>query len=136
MENQRPKVGVGVIVKKDNKVLLGKRKNAHGEGSWCFAGGHLEFWESVEECAAREVEEEVGIKIKNIKQSTYTNDLFEKDKKHYVTIFVVADWKSGNVELREPEKCECWEWFVWDDLPSPLFLPIRNYLKKGINPFD
>ena len=39
----RSKVGIGVIVLKDGKVLLGKRKNAHGEGSWSFGGGHLEF---------------------------------------------------------------------------------------------
>ena len=31
--DKKPKVGVGVIVIKDNKVLLGKRKNSHGEGS-------------------------------------------------------------------------------------------------------
>lgn len=36
MENNRPKVGVGVAIIKDGKVLLGKRKNAHGEGTWSF----------------------------------------------------------------------------------------------------
>jgi 8-oxo-dGTP diphosphatase len=36
----RPKVGVGVCIVKDNKVLLGKRKNSHGDGTWAFPGGH------------------------------------------------------------------------------------------------
>jgi len=63
--DKKPKVGVGIIVIKDNKVLLGKRKNSHGEGSWCFPGGHLEFNESLENCAKREVLEETGIEIKN-----------------------------------------------------------------------
>ena len=54
---QRPKIGVGVIVNKDNKVLLLQRKNAHGEGTWCFPGGHLEFNEEIEDCVKREVEE-------------------------------------------------------------------------------
>ena len=40
MEN-RPKIGVGIIVIKDGKILFGKRKNAHNEGSWSFPGGHL-----------------------------------------------------------------------------------------------
>jgi len=44
----RPYIGVGVCVVKDGKVLLGKRQNAHGDGCWCFPGGHLEFKESIE----------------------------------------------------------------------------------------
>lgn len=46
MMMQRPGVGVGVIVVKEDKVLLLQRKNTHGEGSWCFPGGHLELNET------------------------------------------------------------------------------------------
>lgn len=81
MSEDRPKIGVGVIIIKDDKVLLGKRINAHGEGSWGFAGGHLEFNEEVEDCAIREVKEETGISIKNLRNTTFTNDIFEKEKK-------------------------------------------------------
>ncbi|MBU0929712.1 MAG: NUDIX domain-containing protein, partial [Nanoarchaeota archaeon] len=58
------RVGVGVYIIKDNKILFGKRKGFHGSGTWCPPGGHLEFNESIEECAIREVMEETGIKIK------------------------------------------------------------------------
>lgn len=135
MSEDRPKIGVGVIIIKDNKVLLGKRMNAHGEGSWCFPGGHLEFNEEVEDCATREVKEETGISIKNIRKATFTNDIFEKEKKHYVTIFVVCDFASGEVTITEPEKCERWDWFKWDALPQPLFIPIQNLLSQNFNPF-
>ena len=74
--NQKPKVGVGVILCKENKVLLLKRKNAHGEGSWAPPGGHLEFNEELEDCVRREVEEETGLKVKNIKFIGITNDMF------------------------------------------------------------
>jgi 8-oxo-dGTP diphosphatase len=131
---ERPKVGVGVIVLKDRKVLLGKRKNAHGDGTWSFPGGHLEFGESVEACAMRETEEETGIAIKNIRQGTFTNDVFEKEGKHYITLFMLAEHASGVPEVCEPEKCERWEWFAWDKLPSPLFLPIQNLIKQGYKP--
>ena len=87
--DKRPKVGVGVIIIKGNKVLLGKRKNSHGEGSWCFPGGHLEFNESLENCAKREVLEETGVKIKNIRFETITNDIFKDEGKHYITIFML-----------------------------------------------
>ncbi len=135
MENKRPKVGIGVIVIKNGKVLLGKRKGAHGEGSWSFPGGHLEFNESWEDCALRETKEETGIKIKNLRFGTATNDIFQAEKKHYITIFMLADYDSGEVKIMEPEKCERWEWFEWDNLPQPLFLPIQNLRKRNYNPF-
>lgn len=134
MEN-RPKVGVGVAIIKDDKVLLGKRKNAHGDGGWCYPGGHLEVGESWEGCARREVMEETGIKLKNVRFGTATNDVFEDEKKHYITICMVADFASGKLKLMEPDKCEGWEWFRWNDLPKPLFLPTVNQLKTGFNPF-
>ncbi len=130
----RPKVGVGVIVIKYNKILLGKRKNAHGEGSWSFPGGHLEYGESWEECSRREVREEVGMEIKNIRFGTITNDIFENEQKHYITICMISDFDSGEVQLMEPNKCEEWKWFEWDKLPQPLFLPTINQLKAGFNP--
>jgi 8-oxo-dGTP diphosphatase len=40
---KRPLIGVAVIVMKDDRVLLGKRKNSHGADTWAFPGGHLEF---------------------------------------------------------------------------------------------
>ena len=130
----RPKVGVGVCIIKDNKILLGKRKNAHGDGTWSVPGGHLEFNESWEDCVIRETFEEAGIKIKNISFSTATNDIFEKEGKHYITIFMLAEYGSGEVKIMEPDKCEQWEWFTWDNLPKPLFVPIQNLLKKKYNP--
>ncbi len=133
MEERRPKVGVGVIVIKDGQVLLGKRKGAHGEGSWAFPGGHLEFGETPEDCAKREVMEEVGITIKNIQKVTYTNDIFPAEDKHYITCYVKADYESGEVKVMEPEKCEKWEWLHWGAFPETLFLPVLNLLKENIN---
>ena len=46
---ERPKVGVGVMVFKDGKILLAKRKGSHGAGEYAFPGGHLEFGESFEQ---------------------------------------------------------------------------------------
>jgi 8-oxo-dGTP diphosphatase len=136
MIQERPKVGIGVIVVKEGKVLMGKRKNAHGEGSWCFPGGHLEFNESWESCAAREAREEAGINIKNVRFATATNDIFEDEGKHYITLFILADYDSGEVRIMEPEKCEKWGWFEWENLPQPLFLPNQNLLKLNYSPFE
>ncbi len=132
--SDRPEVGLGVAIIKDGKVLLGKRKNVHGEGSWCFPGGRLEFGETWEECAKRETREEAGIEIKNLRLGPITNDIFLKEGKHYVIIIMLADYDSGEVRIMEPEKNERWDWFVWDSLPSPLFIPLQNLVKQGFNP--
>lgn len=131
----RPLIGVGVIVIKNNKVLLGKRKNSHGDGTWQFPGGHLEFYESIEDCARREVFEETGIHIKNIRKGTFTNDIFKKENKHYVTLYMISEYDRGKLELKEPDKCERWDWFGPDDLPEPKFLPLANLLMQGFNIF-
>jgi 8-oxo-dGTP diphosphatase len=133
MQN-RPIVGVAVIITKKHKVLLGKRKGSHGSGSWALPGGHLEFNESIEQCAKREAFEETGLSIKNVAYATFTNDLFKEENKHYVTLFVVSQCEIGEPEIKEPDKCAKWDWFSWNDLPEPLFLSLENLLKQGFNP--
>jgi 8-oxo-dGTP diphosphatase len=130
-----PKIGVGVMILRNGKVLLGRRNSSHGAGEWCFPGGHLEFNESLFDCARREVDEETGIKISNLKKGSYTEDIFEKEGKHYITIFIIADYESGDVVLKEPEKSDGWCWFSIDDLPRPLFRPIESLIKDigGLN---
>ena len=132
---ERPKVGVGVIIIKNDKVLLGQRINSHGHDTWSFPGGHLEFNETPEECAKREVFEETGLQIRDLSRAPYTNDLFVEEKKHYITLYIVAEYSSGEVKIMEPDKTESWEWFYWNRLPQPLFLPIQNLLITGFNPF-
>ncbi len=89
-EISRPKVGIGVFVMKDDKILFGQRIGSHGEKTWGLVGGHLEFSESFEDCAKREVLEETGLNISHVEFLTVTNDIFEKENKHYVSIFVKA----------------------------------------------
>jgi 8-oxo-dGTP diphosphatase len=129
-KGKRPKVGIGVIVNKEGKILLGKRLNAHGEGSWSFPGGHLEFGESWEACARREVMEETNLSIKNLRFYNVTNDIFTDEEKHYITIFMTGDYEAGELKNLEPHKCEKWAWFNWENLPENLFLPIRNLKKR------
>lgn len=131
MNEQRPFVGISVLIINNGKLLLGKRKGSHGDATWATPGGHLEFKESFEKCAKREVEEETGLAIQNVRLATCSNDIFSENNKHYVTIFMLADYATGEPLVTEPDKCEQWQWFAWDDLPTPLFLPIKNLLNQG-----
>lgn len=135
-ETQRPRIGVGVYVRRDGKILMGKRKGTHVPDVWCAPGGHLEFGETWEECARREVREESGMEIQNVRLMTVTEDLYEDIGKHYITLDIVADWKSNEPALLEPDTCEGWQWFEWNALPEPLLLSTRNFLKTGYNPLN
>lgn len=137
MENV-PQVGIGVLVMKDGKVLLAKRKNTHGEGKWGGVGGHLEHLESFAECAKREAREEAGVEIDNIRFLCVTN-FKDHAPKHYVDIGLAADWMGGEAKNLEPDKKEEVRWFDMDDLPGPLFGMMPNYfqaLKTGGQYFD
>src|SRR5687768_11716247 len=134
MKNNRPMVGVGVCIVKDGKVLVGQRLNAHGHGTWSFPGGHLEYGESPEACAKREAYEEGGVKIKNIRFATITNDIHKKEGIHYITIVIRCDGASGIPKVLEPDKMVKWDWFEWDNLPAPLFLAFENLINSGYKP--
>ncbi len=132
------KVGVGVMVIKDGKVLLGRRKGSHGEGMFAWPGGHLEYMEKIEDCARREVKEETGMEIMNVRFLRLMN-LKEYAPKHYVDIGVIAEWKFGEPRVCEPDRCDGWDWYDLDALPSPLFSAIPSYLeayRTGRNFFD
>ena len=72
-----PRIGVGVFIRRDNHILIGKRRGEHGGGYWQLAGGHLELGETPEACAEREVLEETGVVIENTKLLATTNDIFD-----------------------------------------------------------
>ncbi len=129
-QNQQsgPMVGVLVLVKNGDRILLGKRSKAPWAGAWKAPGGLMEFGESPEETATREVQEETGLTISDLKFRTMTNDVFEADKRHYVTIWMEAKYVSGDAKLDAPEEETEISWFTWDSLPEPLYLPLQHLL--------
>lgn len=126
MPADQVRVGVGAFILSSSSsqnpqnptFLIGKRLGSHGAGTYALPGGHLEFGESPEECAAREILEETGLQVKNVRFLTATNDVLREDRKHYVTMFVVCERVSEEEEARvmEVDKCEGWEWSEWEEL--------------------
>lgn len=128
--NESPlvRVGVGVFVFKNGKFIMLQRKGAHGAGSWSVPGGHLEYGESFEDTAIREVKEETNLDITNVRFGAITNDFFQEENKHYVTVWMISDWAAGEEYITEPEKCVAQAWHDFSNLPSPLFLPWNQLL--------
>ena len=137
-------VGVGVMILKEGKILLGKRSDdpekadseLHGEGTWTMPGGKMEFGESFEDAAAREVMEETGLSIdkKKIKLISVANDRVEDA--HFVTFGFLCEDFSGEPKVMEPEEITEWKWFKLAEYPLNIFPPsgkiINNYFDNII----
>jgi 8-oxo-dGTP diphosphatase len=136
MEEKKIGVGVGVIVFKDNKILLGKRNGdpakalsaLKGEGTWTMPGGKLHFGETFEQAAKREALEETGIVLNKVQVIAINNDQVEDA--HFVTIGLFCDDFSGEPKDMEPDEITQWQWFDLNILPSPLYFPSAKILKN------
>jgi 8-oxo-dGTP diphosphatase len=125
-------VGVNVIVLRDGKLLLGKRKSpGYHDGEWGLPGGHLERGEKVIDCGARELLEETGLTAKKLMFALTDNDIRE-DNVQYIHFCLLAEEVSGELALCEPDKCYEWGWFPLDDLPEPLFIGHRKLVRGFI----
>ena len=122
-----PRVGVGVIIQQGDKMLLQRRKNVHGAGTWCSPGGHLDFGEDPETCAIREAAEETGLDVRGATFVGVTNDVFDRGR-HYVTLWFLASSFTGEPVIAAAYEISEMDWFASDDLPEPLFPPLRRLL--------
>lgn len=136
MNDKKTGVGVGIMIMKGGKILLGKRHDdpekasslLHGEGTWTMPGGKFHFDEKLHEAAAREVLEETGIKIKNPKVISVSNDIVSDA--HFVTVgFLVTEFE-GEPKVMEPDEITEWKWFPFDSLPEKIFFPSRKVLEN------
>ncbi|MBI4090092.1 MAG: NUDIX domain-containing protein [Candidatus Kerfeldbacteria bacterium] len=130
------------MIMKDGKVLLGRRHSdaekagsaLHGEGTWTLPGGKVHFGETLYECAAREVEEETGIKVKSMEIVSVGDDMVPDA--HFVSVAFLCTDYEGEPEVREPDKIVEWQWFEPTELPSPMYFPskrvIENFLAKRV----
>ena len=122
---------VATLIRRGNKILLHKRKGKHAPGHWACPGGHIEKWETFEEAARRKTKEEAGddLRFANIRLWRVVNFFFKDEDRHYIVIYLLAEWISGEAVVMEPNKCERWEWFDWGSMPSPLVQDLEEMLK-------
>ena len=126
--------GVGVVVLRGSKVLLGKRLARHGYGTWSFPGGKPQPGEPPLVCALRELREETGIEAANPRPIGLTVDGFPHSRDVFRTTFVRVEVADAEPVAREPEKTAAWSWFDWQELPRPLFEPVASLVATGYEP--
>jgi GrpB-like predicted nucleotidyltransferase (UPF0157 family)/ADP-ribose pyrophosphatase YjhB (NUDIX family) len=119
-----PQVGVGCIVVRAGRLLL-VRNHA---GYWSTPGGHLDFGETPAECAARETEEETGVRISDAEFVAITNDVLEEGGKHYVTIWMRGEPDDAEAVIGDTDEIAELGWYDPAALPSPLHLYFQSLL--------
>ena len=123
-------VGCGVILlNSKGQFLMMKRTSKHGQGTWGLPGGHMEFGETFETVAIREVSEELGIEIHNPHVLGVTNNFFPNENKHSVSIILIARLENQEPKNMEPHKCSELRWCDdWEHLPEPTFIPYNKFI--------
>jgi 8-oxo-dGTP diphosphatase len=125
---QYPRIGLGIIILKGKKVLLGLRKGPRGSGFYGLPGGFLENNESFEDGAKREVREETGLDGLSLRPIYLTGGI--SDNIHYADVIFYADYREGEPLVKETDRAEKWEWFSIFKLPSPLYGPTEIVLNR------
>lgn len=122
-----PLLVASVIIERRGKFLAGRRKGYDDEynGLYCTPGGKVEKDEKVGQAAVRECLEETGLLVKSVEFIG-----FQEPVGFLIFFFLALDY-SGTPQLREPEKCERWEWIDWTHPMTPGLAMLRDGGWKG-----
>jgi NAD+ diphosphatase len=117
-----------VLIKRGEEFLLA-RKPEWAAGRYSLVAGFLDFGESLEECVVREVMEETGVKVDNIRYVGSQNWPFPSQ----LMAGFVADHVSGDIVVDRLE-LEDAQWFSKDNMPDSL-PPARSIARWIIDRF-
>lgn len=132
----KPGLGVGVMILKDDKILLGLRNpnkekassELNGQGTWTMPGGKVDYMEKLIDAAKRELEEETSLVATKLKLICVSDDM--TDTAHYVTAGFLVEKYLGDVKTMEPETILEWRWFDINNLPTNMYKPSKKVIEK------
>lgn len=115
-----PGVGTGLAIIRDGKLLLYRRVRPPEAGHWNIVGGKVNHMEHSAGACRREAEEETGLTVGGLDFLTVSEQVFDADRHHWVSIIYRSEDVCGEARVTEPEKLPDFGWFALDDLPTPL----------------
>ena len=132
---EMPRVVASVIVKKDNKILLVKEVLETLKEHWIFPGGGVDFGETIQEAAKREVKEEIGLDIEIKKFLGFKEAIFPKYDYHTVIFFFMAE--PLNDEITKIDKVLDARYFSKEEIENLNLVESAKWIlediyKKGI----
>ncbi len=132
---ERPVVAVGVVVIKDDNILLIRRSKPPKSDSWSIPGGAQELGETIIQAAIREVREETAITIGN-PHFLAVVDFIDRDgessiKHHYTLIDYAANYQSGTLAAGDDAVQAKWvpidrisEYSLWQETEKIIYAAV------------
>jgi mutator protein MutT len=104
----QPKVTVGAVVRDDNgRVLITRRNVEPFKGKWCIPGGHLDFNERAEDGVRREVKEETGLDLRDVKFFMFSEEFLPERNWHAIALIFIAQ-AEGKITFNEEVSETVW----------------------------
>jgi len=127
--------GVGAVIMNERaEILLLKRKKAPEKGYWSIPGGTVEFGEKLNTAITREIEEELGVKVKVLCLLGVTDHIVEAENIHWISPVFLVKIIKGKPLNKEPHKHAEVKWFALNKLPKKITLTtkyaVKYYLDK------
>lgn len=114
------RVGCGAVIMQNDKILLLKRVRAPEAEHWGIPGGKVDWLETLEQAATREIMEEVGLRLESLELLVNVNQIDADKGEHWVAPVYLVKSFTGQAVVQEPEKHSGMDWFALDQLPAPL----------------
>ena len=132
----RPLLGVGAVIVRDERVLVVRRLNPPLQGQWSIPGGLVETGETIKQALIREIREETGLAVEPIELiEVFERILRDTDSRvqyHFVVIDYLCRILSG--EACPGTDVSEIQWTRLEDLPELGITPeTRSVIEKGLN---
>lgn len=109
---QRPSVGIGVVLIREDQVLLVQRAKPPGVGQWSLPGGKQELGETAQETARRELLEETGLSCGEMVLAGYVDSIHRNEDRqilfHYTILDFAARYNGGEAIAQDDAAQIAW----------------------------
>ncbi|MCD6193999.1 MAG: NUDIX hydrolase [Candidatus Aminicenantes bacterium] len=135
MEKKQPRLAVGAVVFHQGRVLLVKRDNPPGRGSWAIPGGSVRWGETLREAVIRELQEETGLTVRP-GEIVDILEIIEPNQQgeiiyHYLIVDFQAEYLRG--ELHPGDDAAAGGWFTPEEAARLKLTPSTRRLLRKLN---
>ena len=135
--NSTPLISIDLLVKKDNKILLGKRINKPAQGYLFSIGGRVYKNESIQQATARIAKDELNISLKltpsfiGVFEHFYDDGIYKDVSTHYINLAYEVDINNEILNLPNDQHNE-YQWLGINELLSSkqVHKYVKDYFRK------